>query len=232
MPDHRFFDIFKDKGILFLATPRLLLVMVLLAVAMPLRAQDDLQFESRARLSRAKTNDQIEPNAGKWQTWVISSGKDYRVPPPPSRRETRAELRTLAELVSQNDEKDFQQIAFWDAGAPAYRWIDLINTRQLGGIPTSVYIHRAYAYVALAMYDATIATWESKYFYNRPRPSELDHRLPTAARVPNSPSYPSEHAAAAQAAATVLAYLLPAEAETFQKSERWFSVGSGKAWAS
>ena len=24
------------------------------------------------------------------------------------------------------------------------------------------------------MYDATIATWESKYFYNRPRPSELD----------------------------------------------------------
>ena len=66
------------------------------------------------------------------------------------------------------------------------------------------------------MYDATIATWESKYFYNRRRPSELDHRLPTALPVPNSPSYPSEHAAAAQAAATVLAYFLPAEAQSFQ----------------
>ena len=70
--------------------------------------------------------------------------------------------------------------------------------------------------MALAMYDATIATWESKYFYNRRRPSELDHKLPTALPVPNSPSYPSEHAAAAQAAATVLAYFLPAEAQSFQ----------------
>jgi membrane-associated phospholipid phosphatase len=66
------------------------------------------------------------------------------------------------------------------------------------------------------MYDATIATWESKYFYNRARPSELDHKLPTALPVPNSPSYPSEHAAAAQAAAAVLAHFLPAEAQSFQ----------------
>ena len=66
------------------------------------------------------------------------------------------------------------------------------------------------------MYDATIAAWESKYYYNRPRPSEMDHKLPTAVDVPNSPSYPSEHAAAAQAAATVLAYFLPDEAAAFQ----------------
>jgi membrane-associated phospholipid phosphatase len=72
-----------------------------------------------------------------------------------------------------------------------------------------------YTYVALAMYDATIATWESKYFYNRPRPSQLDHNLPTALPVPDSPSYPSEHAAAAWAAAEVLAYFLPAEGEKF-----------------
>lgn len=25
----------------------------------------------------------VEPNAGTWKTWVISSGKDFRVPPPP-----------------------------------------------------------------------------------------------------------------------------------------------------
>src|SRR5205814_3944639 len=79
------------------------------------------------------------------------------------------------------------------------------------------YPHRMYAYVAQAMYDATVATWESKYFYNRDRPSELDHKLPTAVTVPDSPSYPSEHAATAQAAATVLAYFLPAEAQSLQK---------------
>src|SRR5262249_17272777 len=63
---------------------------------------------------------------------------------------------------------------------------------------------------------ATIATWESKYFYNRPRPSEADATLPTALPTPRSPSYPSEHAAAAGAAATVLSYFFPDEASSFQ----------------
>ena len=235
MSDHPLFDIHKGKGIPPLTTRRLLLVMALLVIALPLRAQDDPQFESRAQHSWAKTNDQIEPHAGKWRTWVISSGKDYRVPPPPGRRETRAELRALADLISQNDAQARQQIAFWDAGAPAYRWIDLINARVQAGTPTTAFPHRVYTYVAQAMYDATIATWESKYFYDRPRPSEMDRRLPTALPVPNSPSYPSEHAAAAQAAATVLAYLLPAEAQSFQtmaEEAGWSRVLAGLQYPS
>jgi len=163
----------------------------------------------------APATDQIEPNAGNWRTWVISSGPDYRVPPPPDPSETWSELKALADLIGQNDQQAKQKIAFWDAGAPAYRWIDLINSRLLAGTPTSAFPHRVYTYVALAMYDATIAAWESKYFYNRRRPSEWNHNLPTAVAVPNSPSYPSEHSAAAQAAATVLAHFLPAEAASF-----------------
>jgi hypothetical protein len=149
--------------------------------------------------------DRIEPAAGEWKTWVISSGKDYRVPRPPSPSETQAELRALGDLIGHNDQQIAAQIAYWDAGAPAYRWIDLISNRLLAATPTTAYPHRVYAYVAMAMYDATIAAWESKYYYNRLRPSEMDHKLPTAVDVPDSPSYPSEHAAAAQAAATVLA---------------------------
>ena len=186
-------------------------------------------------LQREQTNGQIEPHAGDWRTWVISSGKDYRVPPPPRQAETRTELRSLAELISDNDAQTQQQIAYWDAGAPAYRWIDLISARLLAGKPTTTYPHRVYTYVALAMYDATIATWESKYYYNRPRPSELDHNLPTALPVPNSPSYPSEHAAAAQAAATVLAYFLPAEAQSFQtmaEQAGWSRVQAGLQYPS
>jgi len=197
-----------------------LVVMLSLVVTLPLRAE---------------TNNQIEPNAGKWQTWVISSGKDNRVPPPPGPSETRAELRSLADLISRNDVQTMQQIAFWDAGAPAYRWIDLINARVLAGIATTPYPHRVYTYVALAMYDATIATWESKYFYNRSRPTELNHKLPTALPVPNSPSYPSEHAAAAQAAAAVLAYFLPAEAQSFQSMAEqagWSRVQAGLQYPS
>jgi membrane-associated phospholipid phosphatase len=85
------------------------------------------------------------------------------------------------------------------------------------------------------MYDATIATWESKYAYNRPRPSELDHKLATALPVPNSPSYPSEHAATAQAAAAVLAYFLPAEAQSLQtlaEQAGWSRVLAGLQYPS
>jgi membrane-associated phospholipid phosphatase len=67
----------------------------------------------------------------------------------------------------------------------------------------------------VAIYDAMIATWAAKYTYNRPRPSQVDPTLTTLLAMPNSPSYPSEHAAAAGAAATILTYLFPDHAEQF-----------------
>ena len=159
---------------------------------------------------------QIEPGAGTWKTWAISSGKDYRVPPPPDAAATKGELAWLRDFVAQNNSQIAQQINYWDAGSPAYRWIDLISTRFLAGDPVTAYPHRVYAYVAMAMHDATVATWDSKYAYNRPRPSQADSTLKTSLPTPQSPSYPSEHAATAAAAAGVLAYFLPDEAAYFR----------------
>ena len=65
----------------------------------------------------------------------------------------------------------------------------------------------------VAIYDATVATWDSKYTYNRPRPTVIDATFATAVTTPASPSYPSEHAAVGGAAATVLAYLFPDDAD-------------------
>jgi len=205
----------------------------LILAGIPVQAHDD--HDEHDRRDHSEDRPQTEPHAGDWKTWVISSGRDYRVPPPPGRRETQAEIRLLAEIMTHNDAQTQQQIEFWDAGAPAYRWIDLINTRVLAGTPTTPYPHRVYAYVAQAMYDATIATWESKSFYHRSRPSENEPRLPTVLPVPDSPSYPSEHAAAAQAAATVLAYFLPAEAQSFQtmaEQAGWSRVQAGLQYPS
>jgi len=70
--------------------------------------------------------DQVEPSAGQWRTWVIESGAAYRAPAPPGPAETRAELRRLADIVRANDDQALAKIAYWDAGAPSYRWIDLI----------------------------------------------------------------------------------------------------------
>ena len=67
------------------------------------------------------------------------------------------------------------------------------------------------------MYDATIAAWDSKYLYNRARPSEVDSSLTTMVPTPRSPSYPSEYGAVAGAASEILAYLYPAETQSLRE---------------
>ena len=167
---------------------------------------------------------QIEPKAGAWKTWVISAGKDFRVPPPPDAAATRRELDWLKTVTAEAaaDPRVAPQIVYWDAGSPAYRWMELVTDRVLGGtlvFPNHLGLEsaiRVYAYLTAAMYDATVATWDSKYAYNRLRPSEMDSTIKTALPVPASPSYPSDYAATAGAAAEVLAYFFPAEAAAFQ----------------
>jgi hypothetical protein len=163
---------------------------------------------------RASEVAQVEPRAGTWRTWVLSSGDQLRVPPPPDAGATASEIGELKSLVGQRDAAMLDRIAFWDAGAPGYRWNTIVRDElaKHGVMTTSATTSRQLALLDVATYDATIAAWDSKYAYNRPRPVQLDPTLSTAASTPSSPSYPSEHAAVAGAAATVLAYLFPDDA--------------------
>ncbi|HEX4950080.1 MAG TPA: phosphatase PAP2 family protein [Blastocatellia bacterium] len=211
----------------------LLLMFFLLSSA--LWAQEPTEQATTERESRRPRGNPIEPKAGSWKTWVISSGRDYRVEPPPNRAQTRGELHQLAHLTRHHDDATKQQIAYWDAGAPTYRWMEMIVARLTANTPTTAFPHRVYTYLALAMHDATIATWEAKYHYRRQRPSDFDHTLRAAVTVPNSPSYPSEHAATAQAAAAILAHFLPNEAQAFQtmaEQAGWSRVLAGVQYPS
>ncbi len=64
--------------------------------------------------------------------------------------------------------------------------------------------YRMMALLNVAIYEATVAAWDSKFAHNRRRPSEVDPNFKSALPNPRSPSYPSEHAATAGAAAVVL----------------------------
>lgn len=159
---------------------------------------------------------QVEPQAGNWKTWVISSGKEFRVPPPPDAAATQGELNWLQDFSTRTDSRIPEIIRQWDAGPPSYRWIEMVTNRFLQGQFPGLSGNRAYAYVSMAIYDATIAAWESKYAYNRRRPSSVDSRIKPRVDVPDSPSYPSDYAATAAAAATVLGYFFPNEAQSIQ----------------
>ena len=117
-----------------------------------------------------------------------------------------------------------QQIAFWDAGAPRISWIDLLNARTLAGI-TDDNERRERACTPTwrsRCTTPTIAAWESKYRV-QPHASERA-RSQAADGACRSRTVchrnPSEHAASARAAASVLAHFVPAEAQSFQSDGR------------
>ncbi|HEV3097048.1 MAG TPA: phosphatase PAP2 family protein [Candidatus Dormibacteraeota bacterium] len=184
-----------------------------LLVDRPIRVQADPSSQA------ADDCRQVEPTAGNWKTWVLTSGSEIPVPPPPGVSGTRREIETLESLVSQRSAAARDRIKFWDAGA-VYRWAQLATERIGQGTATSdsaghpvsgLVSARPHALAMVAIYDAVIAAWNWKYRYHRRRPSEFDHRLTTVIPNPASPSYPSEHAVVAGAAVAVLSYLYPSE---------------------
>jgi membrane-associated phospholipid phosphatase len=178
---------------------------------------------------------QVEPQAGQWKTWIIMSGSALRLPAPPDSADTTTEIAWIKQTTANLSASDLAQIRFWDAGAPGYRWMQLAEQLAVSeGLPTPLQT-RALALVAAAIYDATVATWDSKYTYNRPHPSQIDSTVTTVVAPTASPSYPSEHASTAAAAAAVLVYLFPDQATTVKEmadQAGWSRIIAGVAFPS
>jgi membrane-associated phospholipid phosphatase len=117
--------------------------------------------------------------------------------------------------MGRRDQPTLDSIRYWDAGAPAYRWMQVAMQQIANSSLAGPQQTRALALVATAISDSTIAAWDSKYAYGRQHPSTVDPTITTVVAVPQSPSYPSEHAATAGATAAVLSYLFPDEAAKF-----------------
>jgi membrane-associated phospholipid phosphatase len=159
----------------------------------------------------------VESQAGTWKTWVIGSGTQLRVPPPPDRAASEKELGELAQMAAARDRTALDRVAYWDTGSPSYRWSEIAVTEYLKNGSSWLIAARGLALMHIAIYDAMVAAWDSKYTYNRPHPSTVNAGLTTVAANPPSPSYPAEHAVAAGAASEVLAYIFPDRAAFFRE---------------
>ena len=160
----------------------------------------------------AQLQAQVEPGAGNWKTWFISSGKDYRLPAPSSYKN---EIAEVLDKQKNLDAKTKQQIIFWNAGAPGYRWQEMMN--KLWTVDTGRYGALANMLLGTAIYDATIAAWDTKYAYKRPRPFAADNRIKAYTIKPESPSYPCEYSVAAGVAVTIFTRFYPALADSVKK---------------
>lgn len=158
---------------------------------------------------------QVEPTAGTWKTWFIPSGKTYRLPQPAS---YRAEVAQVVSAQQNLDAAGRQQIQYWNAGSPGYRWNNMIA--KLWMIDTSSNGVLSNMLLNVAIYDATIAAWDTKYTYNRPRPFATDSRINVIGLKPESPSYPCEVSVAAGAASAIIAHFYPHLADSVNRMAR------------
>jgi membrane-associated phospholipid phosphatase len=158
---------------------------------------------------------QVEPNAGNWKTWLIDDVRQVRPPAPPSRSISEREIGVLKRLSFHRDAAAMDLINYWDAGSPSFRWNEFAVDQAIKNNLIGPSAARVMSSLNVAIYDAMVAAWDSKYLYRRPRPSDLSRSLTTAIPNPRSPSYPSEHAVAAGAASAVLAFFFPQQAAFF-----------------
>jgi membrane-associated phospholipid phosphatase len=151
---------------------------------------------------------------GQWKTWVLASGSEIQVPAPPADNsdQTKAELDQLRQLQALRSPILSRVIDFWNAGPATQRWTETTFTLMRQGGLNPVRQLRVLAYVHAAMNDAVVAAYHAKYAYARRPPSALASDLKGAVATVEEPSYPSEHAALAGAAAGVLAAFFPKEA--------------------
>ncbi|OMP66336.1 phosphatase PAP2 family protein [Domibacillus epiphyticus] len=158
----------------------------------------------------------VTPTAGTWKALEFKDGSSYKVEAPPANdsAETKKELEDIKKLIENRTEKDVEFIKHWqNTASPNTLWLntteELIHKYGLMG-PESA---RVYSVVSGAIYTSLTATYQAKYEYLRPRPTDLDPsiKLPEGMMVPPHPAYPSGHTATAWTSAYILSYFFPNE---------------------
>jgi membrane-associated phospholipid phosphatase len=161
----------------------------------------------------------LEPCWGQLRPFVLTSGEECAPPPPPAYSDDpgsafyafgrevyttsvtlTAEQRTIAQYWADNP---------GETGTPPGHWIAIVGQLARNEGLSLMAAAEGYARVGLAVADAFIGSWHTKYTYNLLRPETYITRridptwLPLLV-TPGFPSYTSGHATQSGAAATVL----------------------------
>jgi hypothetical protein len=155
----------------------------------------------------------LDAAAGSWQPWLVASVPGMRpTAPPASAEQDTPELRELLDLQARRGDATNALVRFWDPQGGLPRWTQILLDKLRESRTSPVRVARVLALFHTAIADATICCWEAKFAYRRLQPHRVDASLAPAVPVEGQlPSYPSEHATVAAAAATVLNSLFPAQ---------------------
>lgn len=157
---------------------------------------------------------------GRVKTWLFDSATLISIrplaPPSTTSEQFKKELSEVYEF-SKNPTRDQTRIAqYWADGVGSYtppgHWNAVASEEFVKMNMSEVRWARNMALLNMAMADAAIACWDTKYLYFNPRPSQMDPRIKTEVGLPNFPSYTSGHSTFSGAAATVLSQIVKSKA--------------------
>src|SRR5215467_4325199 len=143
-------------------------------------------------------------------TWLLASANQLRPPTPAA--PTRGELDELLRMQALRSAVTNAAIAHWNEGAGVLPWtgvaLDLVKRTRRNPVRAG----RALALLHAAINDAVVAAFDAKEAYFRERPAVLEPAILQQGPItPGLSTFPSEQAAIAGAASTVLIHLFPEE---------------------
>lgn len=164
------------------------------------------------------------PGFGLVKAWFLAPADILSVrpgAPPSTSSQAMAQQVAIVKQTIQNLTREQQGIATkWADGAssptPPGHWNFIAEPYIQNAGWSEVRAARAFALLDMALMDAAISCWDTKYTYFTPRPSQMDPSIKTDIGLPNFPSYDSGHSNFSGAASTVLGYLFPSGQAVFQ----------------
>jgi membrane-associated phospholipid phosphatase len=156
--------------------------------------------------------------AASWKIWLLDNPGQITIVTPPTIAQSKTELQSIKQAMGKLNEKKLTAIKYWNAGAPSYRWNQIVL--GLIDLKPEIQLRMPASWMNIAIYDATILAWKEKIKYKRKRPNDLDPSFKPAVNAPLTFSYPCEHSVTAAAAAYVLVYFFPEKADSIMQMAR------------
>lgn len=150
--------------------------------------------------------------------------------PPPSTgsEQMKKETAEIYDLVNHPTAERTRITHFWADGVatptPPGHWGAIADADFIGQRFSEVRWARNMALLNMAMMDAAIVCWDTKFAYFNPRPSQMNPAIKTLTGLPNFPSYISGHSTFSGAAATILGYIVPGRANAYTAMAQEASV--------
>lgn len=138
------------------------------------------------------------------------------------------ETAEIKELIDNPTRERVRIVHVWADGVATYtppgHWDAIAAEDFITKNYSEVRWARNMALLNMALMDAAIVCWDTKYFYYNARPTQLNPAIKTLTGIPNFPAYISGHSTFSGAAATILGHIIPEKAAEYNKMATEASV--------